>query len=166
MPKRVWAAFACLSCGSLVTAEGVPGSDVNNALIENIYPDMWMADNEIPAQARRYLDQARRTLASPDASVLMSAASLDAMLKEKGLADGSLFARIELAVKNGILTEGMAQWAQRVRLDANNPRHADADVPHLTGEDARRAFDFAKSIAEILYVLPGRMPLGEEGGAE
>ena len=80
------------------------------------------------------------------------------MLKDKGLENGSLNDRTNQAVKQGILTQGMADWAHRVRLDSNNPRHADLDDPHMTKEDAERAFDYAKTLAEILYVLPSRMP--------
>jgi hypothetical protein len=98
------------------------------------------------------------TLANPDASVVMSASSIDAMLKDKGFLEGSLHTRINEAVKNQILTPNMAEWAHRVRLDANNPRHADLNTPHMIRQDADRAFEFAKALAEFLYVIPSRMP--------
>ena len=88
----------------------------------------------------------------------MSAAAIDAMLKDNGLRDGVLYRRIDEAVGAGILTKRMAQWAHRVRLDANNPRHADDSTPHMSLEDARRAFDFAEALGDFLYVLPSRMP--------
>jgi len=88
----------------------------------------------------------------------MSASSIDAMLKDHDLTEGSLYTRIEKAVVDGILTQKMPDWAHRVRLDANNPRHADAATPPMTDEDARRAFDFAKVLTEYLYLLPSRMP--------
>lgn len=88
------------------------------------------------------------------------------MLKDHGVGKdkGSLFQRIDHAVAEGILTHGMAEWAHRVRLDANKPRHADDDDPHMDGEDAERAFEFAKTIAEILYVIPSRMPSEKSEG--
>jgi len=88
----------------------------------------------------------------------MSASSIDAMLKDNNLSEGSLYTRIDQAVTNGILTQKMADWAHRVRLDANNPRHADASTPHMTADDAKRAFDFANALTEYLYLLPSRMP--------
>jgi hypothetical protein len=80
------------------------------------------------------------------------------MLKDMDLHDGSLYERINRAVERGLITKGMADWAHRVRLNANNPRHADDKRPHLTHADAKRAFDYAVALAEILYVLPIRMP--------
>lgn len=156
-PSR-WGVYACTSCGHLITAKGQPGAGVNNPLIVQIYPDLWEVDELVPDQIRNYLSQAHQTLASPDASVVMSASSIDAMLKDNELTEGSLYARIDQAVAQGLLTQKMADWAHRVRLDANNPRHADADTPHMTREDARRAFDFANALTEYLYILPSRMP--------
>ena len=57
-----------------------------------------------------------------------------------------------------MLVPSMAEWAHRVRIDANNPRHADDDVPHLSRDHAERAFAFAEAIAQFLYVIPSRMP--------
>lgn len=88
----------------------------------------------------------------------MSASALDAMLKDKGLVEGSLYSRINNAVEMQILTKEMADWANQVRIDSNNPRHADDNIPHMTIADARRALEFSKTIAEILYVLPSKMP--------
>lgn len=153
-----WGIYACTICGHLVTAKGEEGEEVSNPLIDQIYPDVWQVSELVPERVRNYLDQAHRTLAAPDASVVMSASSIDAMLKDKGLADGSLYARIDQAVGEGILTQTMADWAHRVRLDANNPRHADEAIPHMTRDDAQRAFEFADALTEYLYLLPSRMP--------
>lgn len=155
---RKWAAFACTSCGSLISVEGSPDNGSSAPPVIAMYPTIWSAKASIPERARTYLNQAMQTLAQPDASVVMSASSIDAMLKDKGLENGSLYARINQAVEQGIVTQGMADWAHRVRLDANSPRHADANDPHMTRDDADRAFEYAKTLAEILYVLPSRMP--------
>lgn len=157
-PEARWAAFACSSCGHLVTAKGCPGENVSNPEVVAIFPKVWEVDDVVPERIANYLDQAYRTLASPDASVVMSASAIDAMLKDNNLENGSLYARIDEAVIEGILTQKMADWAHRVRLDSNNPRHADAQTPHMTDDDATRAFDFAKALTEYLYVLPSRMP--------
>lgn len=116
----------------------------------------------VPEKVRNYLGQAHKSLVSPDASVLMSAASIDAMLKEHELKNGSLYDRIDEAVAKGILTQKMADWANKVRLDANNPRHADDDTPHMSADDAQRAFDFANALSEYLFLLPSRMPSNDE----
>lgn len=154
----VWAAYRCTTCGHVVSAKGAPGETVSNAVIVAIYPSAWQANDALPERASSYLSQARTTLASPDASVVMSASAIDAMLKDHGLRDGSLYSRIDQAVSNGTLTKGMAKWANRVRLDANSTRHADDNTPHMSIEDARRAFDFAEALGDFLYVLPSKMP--------
>lgn len=153
-----WACFMCTSCGSLVVAQGQPGNGNANPLVFAVYPELWEPDEAIPERASRYLKQAQKTMSSPDASVVMSASAVDSMLKDNGLSDGSLFKRINVAVEQGILTSGMAKWAHQVRIDSNNPRHADEQSPHMSVGDAKRALDFAKAISEILYVLPARMP--------
>ncbi len=161
IPSR-WAVYRCNSCGHIVSAKGRPNENVSNALVDQIFPDVWQVDEIVPARVRNYLHQAHQTLASPDASVVMAASSIDAMLKDNGLTDGSLYSRIEKAVADGILTQNMAEWAHRVRLDSNNPRHADEDTPHMSIDDARRAFDFANALTEYLYLLPSRMPPKED----
>ena len=153
-----WGVFRCTTCGHLVSAKGAEGQNVSNPGVVQIYPDVWEVAEVVPERVRNYLDQAHRTLSAPDASVVMSASSIDAMLKEHELNEGSLYKRIDEAVEEGILTQKMADWAHRVRLDANNPRHADNHTPHMSDEDARRAFDFANALTEYLYVLPSRMP--------
>lgn len=157
-PPSSWAAFACRTCGSVVTAKGTPGDKTRNPLVVEIFPDVWQIDGNVPQRVSNYLSQAHKTLAAPDASVLMSAASIDAMLKDKGLEEGSLYTRIDQAVVDGFLTNTMAEWAHRVRLDANSQRHADGSTPHMTADDAKRAFDFANALIQYLYVLPSKMP--------
>jgi hypothetical protein len=91
---------------------------------------------------------------------MLTASSVDAMLKEKGYKTGSLYARIEHAVKDHLITQEMAEWAHEVRLDANDERHADASSS-LPGEpDALRAIEFAQALAEFLFVLPARIARG------
>jgi hypothetical protein len=123
-----------------------------------VFPGIWSADQNIPEQAAKYLNQAQETLSSPDASVVMSASAIDSMLKAKGLKDGNLYSRIDKAVDDGLLTKDMSAWAHLVRLNSNNPRHADAGKPHITKDEAKLSLDFAKAIADIFFVLPSRIP--------
>jgi hypothetical protein len=143
-PGSKWAVYLCTTCGSAVSVKGSPGDGAASPPIDQIFPDVWEPDSVLPSQVKTYLTQAHKTLTSPDASVVMSAASIDAMLKDHQLDEGSLYKRIDDAVDKGVLTSVMAQWAHRVRLDSNNPRHADKDAPHMTADDAKRAFDYAK----------------------
>ena len=159
--SSVWAAFRCTTCGGIVTARGKKGDTGNNPVVYEVFPNTWEAHEAIPSGVTRFLKQAKQSLSNHDASVLMSAAAIDAMLKHKGLTDGSLHKRIGEAVANGLITQGMADWAHVVRLGANDTRHADVDAEPMTFEDAQRAFDYAEALMEVVYVLPSRMPAPE-----
>jgi hypothetical protein len=85
------------------------------------------------------------------------------MLKAKEYTDGSLYSRINKAAKDHLITQDMAQWAHDVRLDANEPRHADEEAPLPSQEDAQRCLDFAQALGEFLFVLPARVKRGLAG---
>ena len=82
------------------------------------------------------------------------------MLKAKKLVNGPLYLRINEAKDTHLITPDMADWAHDVRLDANDPRHADLNQPHHTPQSAERAVDFAVALAEALFVLPSRVQRG------
>ena len=91
---------------------------------------------------------------------MLAASAVDAMLKEKNLTAGTLNARINAAADTHLITADMAEWAHDVRLDANDPRHADDARPHHTTETARRVVEFAVALADFLFVLPARVARG------
>lgn len=51
---------------------------------------------------------------------MLAASAVDALLKLKGYTAGSLYARIEKAAEDHVITQDMAKWAHEVRLDAND----------------------------------------------
>jgi hypothetical protein len=125
-----------------------------------IYPSVSNVDSAVPKTAGRYLAQAFETLHAPDGAALLAASAVDAMLKEKGLIDGSFYARIEAAVEASIITRDMALWAHTVRLDANDVRHADVKSPHRSRQEAEQLVEFARSLADFMFVLPSRVRAG------
>lgn len=164
-----WRAYYCRKCGGVVLAEGYHSASTKFEEGQEVckhYPAIDTLDEAIPPRARNKLQQALDTLSSPSASVLMSAASVDEMLKEKDLKDGSLYARIKKAADQYIITESMAEWAHDVRLDANDERHADQDAAEPVIEDARRCVDFAKALAQYLFVLPERVRCGKQAAKQ
>ena len=131
-----------------------------DAVVEEIYPKPIEVDEEVPGTARSYLTQAIQSMHAPAGAVMLAASSVDAMLKAKGYTDGSLYARINAASEAHLITEEMALWAHEVRLDANEPRHADEESPLPTPDDATRSIDFAQALAQFLFVLPSRVRRG------
>lgn len=91
---------------------------------------------------------------------MASAAAVDAMLKHIGYIQGSLYARIEQAAIDHRITEDMKGWAHKVRLDANAQRHADGEAEPPSSHDAENTYEFAETLAEILFVLPARIREG------
>ena len=77
-----------------------------------------------------------------------------------GYKDGSLYYRITKAVEDHLITKEMAEWAHEVRLDANDQRHAEEDTELPTEKHAQTALDFARALAEFLYVLPSKVQMG------
>ena len=94
---------------------------------------------------------------------MLTGSSVDAMLKDKGLKEGSLYARIDAAAAAHLITQEMAAWAHDIRLDANDQRHADEGVPFPDGANAAKAIEFAMALAQFLYVLPARVERGRKG---
>jgi hypothetical protein len=88
---------------------------------------------------------------------MLAASSIDAMLKERGYKDGSLYGRIEKSTSDGLLTAQMRDWAHEIRLSANEPRHADDEFDGATDKDAEQVIEFARALAEYLYVLPAKV---------
>ena len=120
----------------------------------------------MPLIAGKFLQQAIDTLHAPDAAAVMAGSAVDAMLKTKGLIEGSLYSRIDLARDQGILTQGMADWAHEVRLGSNRPRHADENHPHVTPDEAKQSVDFAEVLGNFLFVLTAKIERGIAAAAQ
>ena len=85
------------------------------------------------------------------------------MLKEKGLKTGGLYARIEQAADQHLITAEMSAWAHDIRLDANDERHADDNAVLPTTEDAKKCIDFVRALGDFMFVLPLRVERGRAG---
>jgi hypothetical protein len=157
--ERHWATYICRSCGGVVSAWAFGnGQDVMQH-----FPESPSVDSDVPERPRTFLRQAQESVHAPSGAVMLAASAVDAMLKQRGYVDGSLYARIEKATRDGVLTSEMTPWAHSVRLDANDQRHADEAASLPTTEDAQRALDFALALAEYLFVLPARIARGTTG---
>ena len=153
---RKWSAYSCSTCGGVIIASAKNW----NGIVNEVYPDLDKVDDNIPSPARDYLEQANETIHAASGSIMLAASSIDAMLKIKGYKDGSLYERINKASKEHLITDGMAKWAHKVRLDANGQRHADDKIVLPTVEDAKHTLDFAKALGQFLFVLPSKVEKG------
>lgn len=155
--KRLWRAYVCARCGGLVTAYIKEGGRYT----DSIFPyDEGKRSMDIPERPRAFLEQAISSIHAPAGALMLAASSVDAMLKNKGYADGSLYSRIDKAAKDHVITAAMAKWAHQVRLDANDQRHADDKATLPTEDDAKRAVAFTEALAQFLFVLPAMVDEG------
>ena len=150
--RRKWIVYLCSRCGGLVSAWCKP----DNIYVEEIFPGVDSLDDAIPNPAREYLQQAIDSLHSAAGAVMLAASAVDAMLKAKNYKEGSLYARINQAAADHLITAEMSTWAHQVRLDANDQRHADGTVLLPQTNDARRSIHFAQALATFLFSLPNR----------
>jgi len=127
-----------------------------------MYPAPLDVDENIPNRAKAYLEQAINSISSPAGAVMLAASSVDAMLKEKGLKEGSLYKRIDQAANDHLITAEMATWAHEVRLDANDQRHSDEEAELPSPDDAKRSIEFVKALGQFLFVLPALVQRGIE----
>lgn len=155
--ERFWSMYACTTCGGMTLA--CSGPDMN---ITEVWPPARSVSNTVPTRARNYLQQAMASLHAPSGAVMLSASSIDAMLKDKGYKTGSLNARIDKAAEDHLITTEMAAWAHEIRLDANDERHADDNATLPSKEDGERVIEFASALAQFLYVLPARVARGRK----
>ena len=166
--RRLWGTFCCNSCGGLVSAYTQHTGSHSNLFNypDQTYPQSPKAHEDLPPIAGTFLQQAIDTLHAPDAAAVMAGSAVDAMLKSKGLLEGSLYNRIDKAHEQGILTKGMADWAHEVRLGSNRPRHADEGNPHVTPEEAQQSVDFAEALGNFLFVLTAKIERGIAAAAK
>lgn len=155
--KRLWGVYSCNRCAGLIIAR----ADGWNQIVREVHPNKTLElSDDIPERARTFLQQAIDSIRSPSGAVMLAASSVDAMLKAKNFKSGTLFDRINQAASQHLITQEMAQWAHDVRLDANDQRHADEAAPLPTPADAQRVIEFARALAQFMFVLPARVQRG------
>ena len=154
--ERRWKVYRCSRCGGAVLASALKEGD---ATLE-IYPKPVSVEEQIPDPAKSYLQQAIDSKHSPAGAVMLCSSAVDAMLKELDYKKGNIHERIDKAVEDKLLTPEMGKWAHKVRLDSNEPRHADEQKPLPTPQDAQRSIDFVSSLGKILFVIPSMVETG------
>ena len=153
---RIWGIYNCSRCGGIVIAAAAQ----QGGKVKEIYPTARVVDDAIPVKAKAFLEQALGSLHAPAGAIMLAASAIDAMLKEKGYKEGHLSPRINQAAKDHLITEEMATWAHKVRLDANGQRHADDSLDLPTEPEAQMTVEFALALGEFLFVLPARVRKG------
>ena len=106
---------------------------------------------------RRFWIQAHDSLVNEnrDAANVMARSALQFVVREKGAVDAKLKVQIDDLVKKGVLHPLMKDWADEVRLLANESAHPEAPVPaDVTPQDAKDILNFLDLLLFYLYDLP------------
>ena len=170
-----WLTYQCSKCGGPVCVQvfgtrqyvtSVPPTFSQIKATGSYIPKRADLDDSVPPIVGRFLNQAIGSLHAPDGAVMLANSAVDAMLKQRGLKEGSVYKRLGQAVTQGLITNEMREWADKIRIESNNPRHADESAEPVTVEQAKLVVEFAKSLADILFVLPAKAKAqGEEAEA-
>ena len=102
-----------------------------------------------------YLEAVDSVKSSPNAAGAMFRKTLDTGLKkiDPG-AKGRLVDRIKSAAKTGKITQDMADWADRIRLDGNDAAH---EEDPFTPQQAEELHLFTRLVMMYLFSLPGML---------
>ena len=165
---RIWNVYKCSTCGGVTLTVGrfVPNNPGLQQAIDSIWPAPVAVPTELPSRAQEYLKQAHQSRHAPVGAIMLAASAVDAMLKDKGYKQGTLYTRIDEAAKAHLITADMAAWAHEIRLDANDQRHADEEALLPTDVEAAKTLGFADALAQFLYVLPAMVSRGRKVASE
>ena len=150
-----WRLYVCISCGGVILVKLAPGQ-----VVDSIWPSIQTVPDTLPDRAKQVLKQAIASRRAPSGAILLAASAVDAMLKARGLREGTLAIRISKATEERLITRDMAQWAHEIRLDANEQRHASEAAPMPDEASAQKCVAFARALADFLFVLPGLVQQG------
>ena len=102
-----------------------------------------------------YLEAVNSVKSSPNAAGAMFRKTLDTGLKkiDPG-AKGRLVDRIKSAAETGKITQDIADWADRIRLDGNDAAH---EEDPFTPQEAEELHLFTRLVMMYLFSLPGML---------
>ncbi len=110
-----------------------------------------------PEGMKRFWVQAHNSLANEnwDAANVMARSALQFVVRDKNAVDANLKGQVNDLVGKGVLHPLMKDWADEVRLLANESAHPQAPMPaEATPEDANDIVNFLDLLLFYLYDLP------------
>jgi len=110
-----------------------------------------------PEGMKRFWIQAHDSLANEnwDAANVMARSAVQFVVRDKKAVDANLKAQIEDLAAKGVLHPLMKDWADEVRLLANESAHPQVPIPlEVTPQDARDIVNFLDLLLFYLYDLP------------
>lgn len=158
--SAIWKVLKCRICANNIFAiESVRGP------INNIYYAIWpqrrgeiKVSESWPERPARLYVQAQESIntKSWDAALGMARASMQAIMKALGAAEGTINSQITELIKKGKLPPIMGEWAHEIRKNGNLVLHGDLDF-EADEEIAKEIVNFNFYLFEYLYTLPAKI---------
>lgn len=154
--------YQCGNCMGFVHVLWSAGSDWGHGLYAmQVLP--WPLDTKPkpsenwPKGMHRFWVQAHHSLAHEnwDAANVMARSAVQFIVRDKGAKDAKLKAQIDDLVTKGVLHPLMKDWANEVRIVANESAHPEAPIPEdATPQDSLDIVNFLDLLLAYLYDLP------------
>jgi hypothetical protein len=150
-----WTATRCQSCNvPLLFIQQTEAGMSDWPEREQAYPQ---TDRQlpwpVPANIRNDFAEGRRDMRTRanTSAALMARRVVDAIRKEQGYPDGSLFDGLTAMTDAGVINDRPYEWADTARVVGNEGGH-DTDVP-VGHQDAEEVLRFIEALADYLYVF-------------
>lgn len=159
-PFEAYALVVCGFCNRAAVAvfKGPdPGRILDSQFLDALHPSMDVSPPQyLPDNVERcYVEAVTIMGTAPTAAGMTFRKTLEVALKTIRPNDqGNLKKRIDAAAKAGAITEDLAKWAHRIRLDGNEAAHEDQPFSSNELEELHR---FTELVLRYLFTLPGML---------
>jgi Domain of unknown function (DUF4145) len=124
---------------------------------QEVYPETWIADEDILEPMRGSLIEAKRNLGSASymSCVVMARRALQEACLDKGAKNGdTLMNQIKELAQNAVITPSVREWAEAIRMVGNDGAHPTFNT--ITKDDAEDILEITEEILHDLYVTPAK----------
>ena len=163
--EQFQAPFRCTHCNRLSIADawGNPGeylSTAKSATFWNDHEVVWTPNSvggkefpDVPPHIASAADEVHkcRSINADRAAILLARGVVEAAAKDKGIASGSLFQKIEAMCSAGLVRTFTRDAAHELRFMGNDMAHGDF-VASIAASDADAVLDVMSEILSLIHI--------------
>lgn len=154
--------YKCSNCAGYIQVLWSAGGGFGQSLYDMRYQPWPLKAKREPSEnwpegVKRFWIQAHDSLKREnwDAANVMARSAVQFIMRERNATGSNLKAQINDLVAKGVLHPLMKDWADEVRLVANESAHPEAPIPaDATPRDSRDIVNFLDQLLMYLYDLP------------